>query len=88
MAKIEEIQRKLAGCRAFLEPYSGYGELVTRTVEDIKKMEELIKEPTKENTSKALQILGEIEARVGPYGSYVPDLMVNLAFVKDELKKI
>jgi hypothetical protein len=88
MANVEEIQRKLAGCRAFIEPYSGYGELVTKTIEDFKKMEELMKEPTKENASKAQKILEEIEARVGSYGSYVPDFMVDLAFVKEELKKI
>jgi len=88
MAKVEEIQKKLASARAFIEPYSGYGELVVKTIEDIKKMEELMKAPTKENAAKALQILQEIEARVGPYGSYVPDLMIGLAFVKDELKKI
>jgi hypothetical protein len=88
MAKVEGIQGKLASCRTFLGPYSGYGELVTRTIEDIKRMEDLMKEPTKENASKALQILEEIEGRIGPYGSYVPDLMVDLSYVKDELKKI
>ncbi|MCD6263319.1 hypothetical protein DRO56_05410 [Candidatus Bathyarchaeota archaeon] len=88
MANVEEIRKKLAACRSFIEPYSGYGEMVVKTIEDFKKMEELMKEPTKENAAKTLQILEEVEARIGPYGSYIPDVMENIKFVKEELKKI
>jgi len=88
MAKVEEIQKKLASARAYIEPYSGYGELVVKTIEDIKKIEELAKTPTKENAAKALQILAEIEARIGPYASYVPSVAADLMYVRDELKKI
>ena len=88
MANVEEVRNRLAGARAIIEPYSSMGELVTKTVEEIRRIEELVKEPNRDNSAKALEILGEIEARVGPYGSYVPELVINLSYVKDELKKI
>lgn len=88
MAKVEEIKKKLADCISFLAPYSGYGAMVVQSIEDLKKMEELMKEPRKENAAECLQILQELESRVGPYASYIPDVIANLMFVKEELKKI
>jgi len=88
MANVDEVRKKLAYAKGFLEPYRSMGELVGSTIDDISKIEEMTNTPSKENASKCLQILEQIEARVGPYASYVPELYIALAYVKDELKKI
>lgn len=88
MANIDEARKKLAFAKGFLEPYRGMGDLVATTIDDIIRIEQMINTPTKENASKCQQILQEIETRVGPYASYVPDLYIALSYVRDELKKI
>jgi hypothetical protein len=87
MANVDEVRKKLAYAKSFLEPYRSMGELVGSTIDDISKIEEMTNTPSKENASKCLQILEQIEARVAPYASYVPELYIALAYVKDELKK-
>lgn len=88
MAKVEEIKKKLTSTINFLEAYRGYGDLVVESIEDLKKIEELLKEPTKENAAQCLEIIQKLESRIGPYASYVPDIIINLSIMKDELKKI
>ena len=88
MSDITEIRNRLAECRSAIEPYSTYGELIMKMVEDFKKMEALTESPSKGNATKILQILEEIEPRIEPYGEYIPNVLANMKFVKTELKKI
>ena len=88
MANVEEVRKKLAFAKDFLEPYRGMGDLVAAAIDDIGRIEEMMNTPTKENASKCQQIISELEDRVAPYASYVPELYIALSYVSDELKKI
>ncbi len=69
---VETLRKDIATSKGILENYRAYGQFVVDAINALKRLDEVVADPTAENVAEGLEIATKMNSLIGPYKSYVP----------------
>lgn len=78
----EKLRKSIANAMKVLENYRSFGPMVNEGIEAFKRIDECVAAPTPELKAEAKELIGKLNAEIGPYQGYVP----SVAYALGELK--